>query len=98
MRFKQTVIERNTYLYPERDNEVTESTDKPKFISEEEAFTIEFSWYPLLFIAANEQYLNIAKVVESPAVEFLHFCNFYKRKTELDVQRIKQGGNQVPLK
>lgn len=60
-------------------------------MSEETAFAEEFSWYPLLFTAANEQYLKISEVTKTPALEFLYFINFYKRKCELDAERIKKS-------
>lgn len=43
----------------------------------------------MIFIAAGEKYLDINRVIESPAVEFLNFMNFYKKKCELDHERIK---------
>jgi len=43
----------------------------------------------MLYQAANEEYLAIDKVLASPAAEFLMFMNFYCRKSELDVKRIK---------
>jgi hypothetical protein len=43
----------------------------------------------MLYTAAGEQYLNISKVIEQKAEEFLMFMNFYKRKTDLDNKRIK---------
>lgn len=60
------------------------------FISDEEAFATEMGWYPMLYIAANENYLSIKDVVASPASEFLTFINFHKRKAELDSNRINQ--------
>jgi hypothetical protein len=44
----------------------------------------------MLFAAANENYLDIVKVVESPADEFLFYINYLKRKNELDAARIKR--------
>lgn len=44
----------------------------------------------MIYTAANEQYLEMARVVESPADEFLCFCNFIKRKNELEIARIKK--------
>jgi hypothetical protein len=49
----------------------------------------EFMWYQMLYVAANEQYLNINKVIGSNAIEFLNFMNFYTRKTKLENNRIK---------
>jgi hypothetical protein len=63
-------------------------------ISEEEAFSQEFGWYPLIYVAANESYVDINKVLESPAQEFLHFANFYTRKSYLDTKRIKTMNNK----
>jgi folate-binding Fe-S cluster repair protein YgfZ len=51
----------------------------------------EFLWYQMLYVAAKESYLDINKVVESPALEFLTFMNFYTRKTKLDNDRIKSN-------
>jgi len=45
----------------------------------------------MLYIAASENYLDINKVVESPALEFLTFINFYTRKTKLNNDRIKSN-------
>lgn len=44
----------------------------------------------MIYIAAGENYLDISKVVETPAIEFLNFMNFYKKKSELDYNRIKK--------
>jgi ferritin len=44
----------------------------------------------MIFTAASEQYLQMAKVIESPADEFLCFCNFIKRKNELEMARIRK--------
>lgn len=46
----------------------------------------------MLYTAAHEDYLKIDEVGESPAIEFLSFMNFYVRKSQLDIQRIKKGG------
>jgi hypothetical protein len=46
---------------------------------------------PMLYTAANEDFLSIDKVVNKPAIEFLNFVNFYKRKCELDNERIQKG-------
>jgi|Laugrespbdmm15dd_1035085.scaffolds.fasta_scaffold04896_3 hypothetical protein len=45
----------------------------------------------MLYQAAHEDYLKIEEVGESPAIEFLTFMNFYIRKSQLDIQRIKRG-------
>ena len=45
----------------------------------------------MLYTAAHEDYLKIDQVGESPAIEFLAFMNFYIRKCQLDIQRIKSG-------
>jgi folate-binding Fe-S cluster repair protein YgfZ len=50
----------------------------------------EFMWYQMLYVAANEQYLNINKVIKSNAIEFLMFMNFFTKKTKLENNRIKQ--------
>jgi hypothetical protein len=44
----------------------------------------------MVFAAANENYLDITKVVDSPADEFLFYINFLKRKNELETNRIKR--------
>jgi hypothetical protein len=44
----------------------------------------------MLFAAANENYLDISRVVDSPADEFLFYINFVKRKNELEAARIKR--------
>jgi hypothetical protein len=46
----------------------------------------------MIYTAANEEYLQMGKVVESPADEFLCYCNFIKRKNELEIARIKRIG------
>lgn len=46
-------------------------------------------WYPMLYISAGEEYLEIDRVVNSPASEFLYFMNFYKRKQELEMMRLE---------
>jgi len=48
----------------------------------------------MLFAAANEQYLKIKDVVDSPADEFLFYINFLKRKNELEAARIKRQFNR----
>ena len=50
----------------------------------------EFMWYQMLYVAANEQYLNINKVIKSNAIEFLMFMNFFTKKTKLENNRIKK--------
>ena len=45
----------------------------------------------MLYVAAGERYLEIDEVTKSPALEFLTFMNFFKRKSELDSNRIKQS-------
>jgi hypothetical protein len=67
------------------------------FVSNEKVFAEEMGWYPMLHIAAQEGYLNIGghkSVINSPALEFLFFVNYYKRKSELDAERIKRDANQ----
>jgi hypothetical protein len=44
----------------------------------------------MLYAAANEKYLDISRVVDSPADEFLFYINFIKRKNELEAARIKR--------
>jgi hypothetical protein len=45
----------------------------------------------MLYIASGEDYLKINQVIKSPAEEFIAFMNFYKRKCELDANRIKNS-------
>lgn len=45
----------------------------------------------MLYTAANENFLNIEEVTKRPAVEFLNFMNFYKKKSELENERIKNA-------
>jgi hypothetical protein len=47
----------------------------------------------MLYVAASERYLDIVKVVETPADEFLFFVNFLKRKNQLDEARIRRQFN-----
>lgn len=42
----------------------------------------------MFYAAAGEQYLKIEQVIKTPIDEFFTFMNFYKRKCELDAQRI----------
>lgn len=88
MEFKQELIGNLQYLYSGTIGETEENQEK--FISDEQAFAEEFGWYPMLYTAANDDYLKISQVVQSPAIEFLHFVNFFKRKTELEINRIKK--------
>lgn len=44
----------------------------------------------MIYTAANEDYSKIPIVLESPALEFLTFVNFYIRKQELNNERIKK--------
>jgi len=60
-------------------------------LSEEERFSEEFGWYPMLYVAAHEDYTKINEVTTSRADEFLTFVNFYKRKTTLDIKRMKNN-------
>jgi hypothetical protein len=48
----------------------------------------------MLYTAAGERYLDISKVVDSPADEFLFYINFVKRKNELETARIKRSFNK----
>lgn len=43
----------------------------------------------MLYTAANEEYLKINDVVKSPAEEFLNFMNFYKKKNQLEIEKMK---------
>ena len=88
---KQRFISSCGYLYKERQEEIVE--DPTDFIGDEEAFAEEFGWYPMLYIAANEDYLKIEEVLQSPAIEFLTFMNFYTRKSQLDAARIARSQN-----
>jgi hypothetical protein len=45
----------------------------------------------MLYQAAHEDYLKIEEVGQSPAIEFLAFMNFFVRKSQLDIARIKRG-------
>ena len=44
----------------------------------------------MIYTAANEDYTKIPAVLESPALEFLTFINFYIRKEELNNNRINK--------
>jgi len=48
-------------------------------------------WYPMLYVAAHEDYTKINQVTASRADEFLTFMNFYKRKSQLDAKRINSN-------
>lgn len=45
----------------------------------------------MLYTAAGEQYLKIEDVVETPALQFFMFMNFYIKKSELEANRIKNS-------
>lgn len=45
----------------------------------------------MIYTAANEDYTKIPTVLESPALEFLTFVNFYVKKEELNNNRIKKA-------
>jgi hypothetical protein len=87
LEFRKQFVTKFGYLYSE-SNQESEDRNEKRLISDEQAFAEEFGWYPMLYVAAGEQYLNIDKVIESKAETFLTFMNFYKRKTELDTKRI----------
>lgn len=86
--FKDRVISNYQYLYPNTGN----SRNKEELFrySSEAQFAEEFGWYPMIYTAANEDYSKIPIVLESPALEFLTFVNFYIKKQELDNNRIKK--------
>jgi hypothetical protein len=86
--FKQEFVKPYQYLYTERSDE-GEKQDISRY-SDESQFSEEFGWYSMVFAAANENYLDITKVVDSPADEFLFYINFLKRKNELETNRIKR--------
>ena len=78
------------YLFPESDElDDEEDDDEIKFLTDEAQFAEEFGWYPILYMAANEQFLKIDEVTNKSASEFLYFVNFLKRKSVLDNNRIK---------
>jgi len=94
--FRATIISYYPYLYPTKEIEPENDYNEFNF-TEEDTFSEEFGWYSMLYVAANEGYLKIngyKNVIESPAEEFLTFMNFFKRKTELDIARIKQPNSQ----
>mgnify|MGYP001212200171 CR=1 FL=1 len=94
--FRATIISNYPYLYPQVET-TSENDDNDFNFTEEDNFSEEFGWYSMLYVAANEGYLKINgydNVIDSPAEEFLAFMNFFKRKTELDIKRIKQPGSQ----
>ena len=60
-------------------------------ISAEQIFAKEMGWYPMLYVAAGEDYTKINEVTATRADEFLTFMNFYKRKSQLDNKRIQSN-------
>jgi hypothetical protein len=92
---KQGFIDRCGYLYKQREEVVEEGPEgnPTDFVGDEEEFAEEFGWYPMLYIAAKEDYLKIEEVLQSPAIEFLTFMNFYTRKSQLDAARIARSQN-----
>lgn len=89
--WKKEYVKMFPYLYEEVDNTNQEEKDENevKFLTDEAHFAEEFGWYPMLFAAANEDFLKIDEVTAKPATEFLYFSNFLKRKATLDNNRIK---------
>lgn len=91
--YKETCYSRFKYLYRanDEDNSNTQLNGNIKLggLSEEE-FENEFGWYGKLYIYSKEQYMSIKDVTNKiSADEFLYFINFYKRKCELDNERIR---------
>lgn len=80
-------------MYRQRDEDEERLSKKEPIYkyTEEQVFAEEFGWYPMLYAAAKEDYLNIEKVLQTPANEFLTFVNFYIRKSELDANRIRKS-------
>lgn len=64
--------------------EEVEKNTGPRNFSIKDHFNEEFSWYQMLYYAANENYINIEKVLETEAQSFLTFCNFLVRKNEVE--------------
>jgi hypothetical protein len=44
----------------------------------------------MLYVAAKEDFLKIDEVIKKPAIEFLYFMDFYKRKSQLEIERINR--------
>jgi hypothetical protein len=44
----------------------------------------------MIYQAANEKFLDISRVTEKPANEFLMYINYYIRKQELEKERINK--------
>jgi hypothetical protein len=94
MDYKLELITRFKYLYREIDEDERERQLNGNFSigGGEEEFQNEFGWYSMLYTFSKEQYMSIRDVVENVyADEFLTFMNFYKRKVELDNERIKNS-------
>lgn len=93
LKWKEEFVSSYSYLYVKKSEEDIDEVDvdenEQNFISEEQYFAEEYGWYPMLYIAANEDFLKIEEVVKQPASAFLYFVNFFKRKQELDNNRIK---------
>ena len=66
--------------------------DKRKGTSSlESQFAEEFGWYPMLYSAASENFLDIDKVLEKDVREFLNHLNYLIRKNELERLRIERA-------
>ncbi len=91
LEYRNSFKDRFQYLFKEPE-ETEESNEFDFSLDEEAQFSEEFNWYSMLFTASKEGYLAIGghkSVLDSPAEEFLQFMNFFKRKCELDINRIK---------
>ena len=92
MQFKQGVISNLTYLYEDNEDEIeTEDINEVINLTAEAQFAEEFGWYPMLYTFSKEQFIPISQVVSTSALEFLTFVNFFKRKCQLDNERIAKG-------
>ncbi len=85
--WKIEFIKNFKYLYSESSNETKSNV---MGFSDEELFAEEFGWYPMLYSAANEDFLKIDEVTKTKAVSFLTYVNFLKRKNELEANRINR--------
>ena len=87
--FKQETIDKFKYLYPDTDNTNSEERQNTNYTAESQ-FSEEFGWYNLVFVAANEDYVKINKVLQSNAIEFLMYVNYYIKKQDLEKRRLKR--------
>lgn len=77
-------------VYLEHDEffNIKETEDIPDEVKEVDAQALQFMWYKAVVALANENFLDINKVVERPFKEALNFLTY--KKHQADKQRLEQ--------